>query len=134
MAKKILLEIVTPEKIVLSREVDSLIVPAAEGYLGILPGHAPLVSQLDTGVASVKVDGEVEKMAVCCGFIEVVADKVTLLCDVAELAEEIDVERALRAKKRAEERIAKKGVDVDLIRAEAALKRSLARLGAAGRI
>ena len=134
MAKKILLEIVTPEKIVLSREVDSLIVPAAEGYLGILPGHAPLVSQLDTGVASVKVDGEAEKMAVCCGFIEVMADKVTLLCDVAGLAEEIDVERALRAKKRAEERIAKKGADVDLIRAEAALKRSLARLGAAGRI
>jgi len=134
MAKKLLLEIVTPEKIVLSREVDSLVVPAAEGYLGILPGHAPLVTQLDTGVVRIKADGTEEKMAVCCGFMEVVANKVTLLCDVAELAGEIDVERALRAKKRAEERISKREADVDVVRAEAALKRSLARLGAAGRI
>lgn len=134
MTKKILLEIVTPEKVVLSREVDSLVVPTMEGYLGILPGHAPLVSQLDIGIARYKLDGEEEKMALCCGFMEVVNNKATLLCDVAELSTEIDVDRALRAKERAEKRIAERGSQVDIVRAEVALKRSLARLGAAGRI
>lgn len=134
MTKKILLEIVTPEKVVLSKEVDSLVVPAAEGYLGVMPGHAPLVTQLNIGVARYKFDGEEEKMAICCGFMEVADNKATLLCDTAELAGEIDVDRALRAKERAEERIAKRGTEVDVVRAEAALKRSLARLDAVGRI
>lgn len=133
MTKKITLEVVTPERVVLREEVDSFIAPAKEGYLGVLPGHAPLVAELSIGVLTYKADGKQDTAAISGGFMEVAQDKAVLLADTAELAGEIDVDRALRAKQRAEERLAKREPGLDVARAEAALRRSLARLKAAGR-
>lgn len=133
MSKKITMEVVTPERVVIREQVDSLVVPAAEGYLGVLPGHAPIVAQLGIGVLSYKQEGKEATAAVSGGFMEVAGDKAVLLADTAELAGEIDVERAKRSKERAEERLAKRGADLDVARAEAALRRAMARLKAAGR-
>ncbi|MDK2822295.1 MAG: F-type H+-transporting ATPase subunit epsilon [Clostridia bacterium] len=133
MADKTLkLEVVTPERKVLSEEITSLIVPAIEGYLGVLPNHAPLISGLEPGVVKYKMAGEYKKMAISGGFLEVVDNKVSLLANTAELPEEIDVTRALAAKERAEERLRNK-VGVDIFRAEMALRRAIARLRTIGR-
>lgn len=133
MTKKITLEVVTPERVVLREQVDSFVVPAKEGYLGVLPGHAPLVAELNIGVLTYKGDGRENTAAISGGFMEVANDKAVLLADTAELAEEIDVDRAFRAKERAEERLAKRDPGLDVVRAEAALRRAMARLKAAGR-
>ncbi|HHY59447.1 MAG TPA: F0F1 ATP synthase subunit epsilon [Clostridia bacterium] len=131
MSKKITLEVVTPERVVLREEVESFVAPAKEGYLGVLPGHAPLVAELSIGVLTYKTNGQKRAAAVSGGFMEVAQDKAVLLADTAELAEEIDVDRALRAKQRAEERLAKRDPGLDVARAEAALRRAMARLKAA---
>jgi F-type H+-transporting ATPase subunit epsilon len=133
MSKKITMEVVTPERVVIREQVDSLVVPAAQGYMGVLPGHAPIVAQLAIGVLSYKMDGKEYTAATSGGFMEVANDKAVLLTDTAELAEEIDVERALRSKERAEERLTKRPPDLDVVRAEAALRRAMARLKATGR-
>ena len=125
------LEVVTPERKVLSEEIVSLIVPAIEGYLGILPNHAPIISGLEPGVIKYKVGGDYKKMAISGGFLEVSANKASILANTAELAEEIDVQRAQAAKERAEQRLQNKR-DIDVLRAELALKRALARLKAKG--
>jgi F-type H+-transporting ATPase subunit epsilon len=125
------LEVVTPERKVLSEEIVSLIVPAIEGYLGILPNHAPIISGLEPGVIKYKVGGDYKKMAISGGFLEVSANKASILANTAELAEEIDVQRAQAAKERAEQRLQNKS-DIDVLRAELALKRALARLKAVG--
>ncbi|SFI66422.1 F0F1 ATP synthase subunit epsilon [Thermoflavimicrobium dichotomicum] len=123
---KMQLDIVTPEKIVYSDQVDMVITRAANGDIGILPKHAPLVSPLQITAVRVKKDGQEEQIAISGGFIEVRPDKVTILAQAAEFAGDIDVERAKRAKERAEERLAKS--EGDLARAERALKRALNRL------
>lgn len=128
------LEVVTPERIVLSTEVDSLILPGVLGYLGVLPGHAPLVTQLTPGVVFYRSRGEEKRLAVSGGLAEITGEKVLLLADTAEKAEEIDVERAKRAKERAEQRLKERPPGVDIGRAEAALKRAIARLKAAGQL
>jgi F-type H+-transporting ATPase subunit epsilon len=120
------LDIVTPERIVYSEEVEMIITRAANGDIGILPQHAPLVSPLKITAVRVKKDGEEEQIAISGGFLEVRPDKVTILAQAAELPGEIDVERAERAKARAEERLANK--EGDQIRAELALRRALNRL------
>ncbi|KKM10784.1 ATP synthase F0F1 subunit epsilon [Clostridiales bacterium PH28_bin88] len=134
MADKIItMEVVSPERLVLREEVDSLVVPAAQGYLGVLPDHAPLVTGLKPGVVKYRVNGEVKRMAVSGGFMEVKDNKAVLLADTAERAEEIDVARAIRAKERAERRLQERTADLDVARAETALQRSLARIRAAGK-
>lgn len=133
MTKKIRLEVVTPERVVVQKDVDSLVVPGSEGYLGVLPGHAPLVAELNTGVLRYKEGGQEKVAALSGGFMEVALNKAVLLSDTAELAEEIDVDRALRAKRRAEERLHDRKPEIDSARAEAALLRALARLQATGR-
>lgn len=126
------LEVVTPERVVLSTEVESLMLPGALGYLGVLPGHAPLVTQLSPGVVFYRYHGEEKRLAVSGGLAEITGQKVLLLADTAEKSEEIDVERARRAKERAERRLKERPPGVDIARAEAALKRAVARLKAAG--
>lgn len=122
------LDIVTPERTVYSKEVQMVITRAAGGDIGILPNHAPLISPLKPTVVDVKLDdNEEEKIAVSGGFLEVTRDQITILAEAAELASEIDVERARSAKKRAEERL-KKQEKVDRVRAELALKRAMNRL------
>ncbi len=132
MAEKSLkFEVVTPEKVVLSLDVESLVAPGAQGYLGVLPNHAPLVTGLDIGVISFKQEGKVRKMAISGGFMEVFNNKIVVLADTAEMGEKVDLDRAQAAKERAEERLSQKDEDLDVRRAELALKRAVSRIKAA---
>jgi F-type H+-transporting ATPase subunit epsilon len=130
---KLKFEIVTAERIVYSDEVDIVIAPGVEGQLGILPSHAPLLTMLQPGELVVRKDGEETAMFVSGGFLEIMQNRVTVLADVAERAEEIDIARAEEAKSRAEERLKERPADMDLAAAEAALLRSLMRLRVAER-
>jgi F-type H+-transporting ATPase subunit epsilon len=125
---KIRLEIITAERVVYSEDVDVVVAPGIEGQLGILPHHAPLMTMLQPGELMTRRDNQEESMFVSGGFLEVRGDKVVVLADVAERAEEIDIERAEAAKRRAEERITQFPAHVDHARAEAALLRSMIRL------
>lgn len=133
MAKTQRLDIVTPEKVVFSEEVEFVVAPGSEGELGFLPAHAPLVSALKIGVLRVHQGGNVTKVAISGGFVEVKDSRVVVLADTAEREDEIDVERAQKAKERAEQRLANNSADIDLVRAKSAMQRSLARLKAAGK-
>ncbi|MFZ5753393.1 MAG: F0F1 ATP synthase subunit epsilon [Bacillota bacterium] len=132
MAKTLNLEVVTPEKQVFSDEVQSIIVPAAEGYLGVLPNHAPLISGLKPGVVKYRQEGKTQLLAISGGFMEVSSNKVTILADTAERPEHIDIERARAARERAEKRLKERPPGLDVARAEFALQRAMARLRAAG--
>ena len=127
-------DIVTAERVVLSTDADEIVAPGVEGQLGILPHHAPLMTTLQSGELVVKL-GEVEyTLAISGGFLEVRPDRVIVLADSAERAEEIDISRADAARKRAEERLKDRGEGIDQIKAEAALKRALARLSVAEKV
>lgn len=128
MADKLNLEIITPERRVLSEKVDEIVVPGLEGELGILPQHTPLVSQLQTGILSYRQGTEKKLVHVSGGFVEVLPDQVAVLSDVAERPEEIDIERARKARERAETRIATGGDDIDFRRAELKLQRAMIRI------
>ena len=127
------LEIVTPEKMVFSGDVNAVLAWGVEGQLGILPHHAPLMTMLQPGDLLIRKDNEEEYLTVSGGFLEVRPDKVIILADACERVEEIDIARAEAAKKRAEEILKTRPADVDAASAEAALRRSLARLKVAGR-
>jgi F-type H+-transporting ATPase subunit epsilon len=124
------LVVVTPERQLLRESVVEGVLPCVEGELGILPGHAPLITELGIGVLSYRKPGAKEQvhLAVISGFAEVLSDRVTVLAETAELAEEIDVERAKQALERARARIAASGADIDWVRASAALQRALIRI------
>ena len=130
--KSLILEIVTPERMLLREEVATVVVPAALGYLGVLPGHAPLVAGLNPGIVRYRTGDRAYRLAIAGGFVEIAGNKVVILADTAERAEDIDVARAQRAHERACQRIGQAGQGVDVIRAEAAMKRALARLKASG--
>jgi len=130
---KLRVEIVTVEHPIYSDDVDMLIAWGIEGQLGILPDHAPLLTVLQPGELLLRKDGEEISMAVSGGFLEVRLNRVTILADTAERADEIDIARAEEAKQRAEERLAARPSDLDLARTEAALSRSLVRLKVAER-
>ena len=122
------LEIVTPDHLVAHDSVTAVTIPGKEGYLGILPGHAPLLTELQAGELSYTRDGVRHYVAVAWGFAEVLADRVIILAHTAERAEEIDVERAQRARQRAEERLARESdPTIDTDRARTALARALLR-------
>jgi len=122
-------EIVTPERVVLTQDAVSLVAPGVEGSLGILANHAPLMTELTIGEIWLRdADGEVTRLATSGGFMEVRENTARILADTAERAEEIDVARAEEARKRAEERLRSRAAEVDHARAEAALKRAIARL------
>lgn len=131
MAKTIRLDIVTPEKMAYSAEVSMVIARTTAGDIGILPGHAALIAALAIWPLRVITDGEEIQIAMCGGFIEVQPEKITILANCAELAEEIDVERAAAAKVRAESRL--QASESDIARAEIALKRAIVRLKVAER-
>lgn len=131
---KLSFEIVTAERLVLSDEVDALIVPGSVGQMTLLPMHAPIMTTLEPGELIVRKGGEDSSLFVSGGFLELLNDKVTILAESAEHAEEIDISRAEEAKKRAEERKELHPVEVDLARAEAALRRSMARLKVAEKV
>jgi len=120
--------LVTPERALVHEQVEELQIPGAEGYLGILPGHAPLFSELKVGELGYRIGDRWFWLSVAWGFVEVLPDQVRVLAETAERAHEIDLERANRAKQRAEERIARGGDDIDYKRALIALERALIRI------
>jgi len=122
--------VVTPQRQLLREKVASVQLPGASGELGILPGHAPLITELGNGELSYKASGggEAVVLAVLSGFAEVLPDRVTVLAETAERPEEIDVERAKEALARAGKRLASKDADVDWDRATVALQRALVRI------
>ena len=128
------LEIVTPEKMVFSGEVSAVLAWGVEGQLGILPHHAPLMTMLQPGDLVIKKGSEEDYLTISGGFIEVRPDKVIVLADACERAEEIDVTRAEEAKRRAQETLKEAKTTADLAAAEAALRRSLARIKAVEKI
>ncbi|PYX95321.1 MAG: F0F1 ATP synthase subunit epsilon [Acidobacteria bacterium] len=125
------LEIVTPEKLVVQDEVEEMQIPGKNGYLGILPGHAPLITELAVGEISYRKGAETHFLAVAWGFAEVLPDRVTILAETAERAEEIDVKRAEEAKQRAQERLQSGKTETDYGRAQTSLQRAETRLDVA---
>ncbi len=122
------LDIVTAERVVYSDEADVVVAPGVDGQLGILPHHAPLMTTLQPGELRVRKGGEEFSLAISGGFLEVRPDRVIILADAAERAEEIDVSRAEEAKRRAEERLRQPTPEVDVAQVDAAMRRALARL------
>lgn len=127
------LQVVTPERQLVREEVHEIQVPGKNGYLGILPGHAPLLSELRQGELSYRQGMVWCHLAVFRGFVEVLPDRVIVLAEVAERGEEIEVERARAARQRAEDRLAKPDPDTDWNRAQVALERALIRLQVAAK-
>lgn len=125
------LKIIEPDGMFFEGEGEFLEFASVEGQMGVYKNHIPLTTILEPCVVHIHNGGEVKKAAVLGGFIEIQKDHITILAEDANWPEEIDVERAKAAKKRAEERLSKKEADLDVVRAEAALKRALARIGAA---
>jgi F-type H+-transporting ATPase subunit epsilon len=123
------LDIVTAERVIYSEDVDIVVAPGVGGQLGILPYHAPLMTMLEPGELLVRKGGEELSMAITGGFLEVRPDRVIILADAAERADEIDIARAEEAKRRAQQRLEEHALGVDVARAEAALRRAMARLG-----
>ncbi|HYA11664.1 MAG TPA: F0F1 ATP synthase subunit epsilon [Thermodesulfovibrionales bacterium] len=132
MDNKIKLEIVTPYGLILSDEVDEVTTSGSEGEFGVLPGHVSFITTLKIGMLTYKKGTEVRYVFVNSGYAEVGPDKVVVLADSAEKSEDIDMERAKTAMKRAEERL-KKMEEIDFARAESSLERASARIQIAER-
>ncbi|MBI4841121.1 MAG: F0F1 ATP synthase subunit epsilon [candidate division NC10 bacterium] len=130
------LEVVTPERLIVSDEVTELMAPGSEGYFGVLPGHIPFITTLKIGELTYWKGKDARHLAVTWGYAEVRGDKVIVLAETAERAEEIDAERAQQARERAEARLREWGSGdegVDFTRAHAALQRAFTRLEVAGK-
>jgi F-type H+-transporting ATPase subunit epsilon len=130
------LEIVTPDRSIVSQQVDEVELPGADGYFGVLPGHTPLLASLQVGEMWYRTGQERHYLAIAFGFAEVLPDRVTVLAQIAERAQDIDVSRAEAAKKRAEERVARPHgpqADMDFERARVAMIKALTRLQVASR-
>lgn len=132
--KSIKLDIVTPERIVFSEDVDMIVAPGLDGQLGVLADHAAIITGLDIGILKVKTSSREEVMSISGGFLEVNNNKAVVLAETAERPEDIDVSRARSAMERAEQRLAARSPELDTVRAEAALKRALVRLKVTGKM
>jgi F-type H+-transporting ATPase subunit epsilon len=128
MADTFQFEIVTPEKMVVRDVAEEMQLPGKNGYLGILPGHAPLITELAVGEITYRNNNYTHRLAVAWGFAEVLPDKVTVLAETCERPDEIDVKRAQEAKQRAEQRLASGSAAVDFPRAQDSLQRAETRL------
>src|ERR1700746_479578 len=133
MAETFQLEIVTPDKMVVKDSAEEMQIPGKNGYLGILPGHAPLITELAVGQISYRTGSETHYLCVAWGFAEVLPDKVTILAETAERGEDIDCTRAQKAKDRAEKRLTGGDPEVDVDRAQNALAKANNRLEAAAK-
>lgn len=126
------LDVVTPEKSVVQEDVEMVICPGSEGEFGVLPHHASLLSALNTGILRYKQGDKTEHVFVSGGFVDVNGDQCSVLAEAAECAADIDTGRAMAARERAEQRLQERREDLDMVRAEFALKRALIRLQVAG--
>ena len=133
MAETFHLRIVTPTQQVVREETEEMQVPGKEGYLGILAGHAPLLSELKIGEITYRQGKELRRLAVSWGFVEVLPEQVTVLAETAEKSSDIDVSRAQTSKERAERRLSNPDPDTDINRATIALHKALSRLQVASR-
>ena len=128
------LTVVTPDRQVVREQVHEVQVPARNGYLGVLPGHATLLSELQMGELSYRHGNHWSYLAIFGGFVEVLPNRVIILAESSERGEEIDVERVQEARKRAEDRLSRPSdPEIDFVRAQAALQRALIRLQVAGK-
>lgn len=132
MAETIQLEIVTPERLVVNDTAEYIEIPGRGGHLGVLPGHSPLITELAVGEITYRTGNQTRRLAVAWGFAEVLYNKVTILAETAEKAEEIDTARAEAAKRKAEAELQKAGPDGNKD-AQAALERAKTRLDVAGK-
>ncbi len=130
---KIQLQIVSADRSLVKETVDEVEIPGFDGYFGVLPGHTPLLAVLHVGELWYRQGSEKHYLSIAFGFAEVQPDQVTILAQIAEKADEIDVARAETARKRAEERIARPTVDMDAERARISLMKALIRLQVASR-
>ena len=128
------LELVTPDRAVVRQTVDEVQIPGSEGHLGVLPGHTPLLTTLKVGELWFLQGGEKFYVSVAFGFAEVLPDRVTILAQIAERAEDVDVSRAQEAHRRAQERLSKTTGDTDCERARISLLKALIRLQVASKI
>ncbi|MEE8112334.1 MAG: F0F1 ATP synthase subunit epsilon [Acidobacteriota bacterium] len=133
LPKRIRLELVTPERRVLREEVQEVVLPGSEGYFGVLPGHAPLLSMVEIGEVMYRKGTEKHYIAISGGFVEVLSETVSVLVETAEKAEEIDLERARSSLRRAEERFRKPPADLDFQRSRGSLQKALIRIQISGR-
>lgn len=134
LPEKIELEVVTPQRLVLHQDVKSLEMPGKDGYLGILPGHAPLITELGIGVLTYRTNGEARSLTVMQGYAEVLPDRVIILAEISERAEEIDVARSRAKMEEAQSQLSKAGSgEVDWQVAATTLERALARLQVASK-
>ena len=134
MAGKFLLEVVTPRRLVFSEEVDEITAPGKQGEFGVLPGHIPFLTTLGIGEIMYRKEEKKRYVAVSWGFVEVLGDKVTVLAETAELEEEIDIERAKKAKERASEKLKTLSADhKDYLKEKASLDKAMTRMVVAGR-
>lgn len=131
MAEIFELKIIEPDGMFYEGEASFLEFATVMGEMGVYANHIPLTTILTPGVVKIHQDGQVKKAAVMGGFVEIQKDRITVMAENAEWPEEIDVERAKAAKKRAEERLQNKSANTDMVRAEAALKRAMARISVA---
>ena len=130
MAGKITLEVAVPTQLLFRDQVDEVVLPGSNGYFGVLPQHAPLISELGTGVLTYQIAQTRRYMAINGGVAEVLADRVRVLADTAEWAEEIDVKRAELALRRATDLLQRHDMEIDVERAQRAVQRAQARLAA----
>lgn len=129
MARKILVEIITPEQVKYRQEADMVVVPGVEGELGIMAGHIPLVTRLEIGEIRIHDGDQLLRYAISGGYVEATSKKAVILAEAAESSAEIDIERALSARKRAEERLKYQNKErIDQVRSEVALQRAINRL------
>ena len=134
LASSLTFELVTPERSLVHEAVDEVQLPGAEGYLGVLPGHTPLLASLQVGELWYRKGGEQFYLSLAFGFAEVLPDRVTVLAQIAESASEIDVDRAEAAEQRARGRLERPAADIDVERAQIALRKSLVRLQVASKV
>ena len=132
LPEAITLDVVTPDKRLCSLQVDEVVLPGSEGSLGVLPGHAPLLTALDVGPLMYRRGSEKTYMALALGFAEVLPDRVTVLAHIGERAEEIDRDRAGKARDRAMERLRGADPETDFRRAQLALQKAIIRIQVAG--
>ena|SRR5438270_7281009 len=128
MAANFQLEIVTPERLLVNEAAEEVLIPGKSGQLGVLPGHAPLITELGVGEIRYRNGNNTTRLAVAWGFAEVLPEKVTILAETAERASEIDLQRAESALARAQERLKTPQAETDIMRAEEAVKRAQTRV------
>jgi len=134
LPQQLLLRVVSVERMLVNEQVDEVEIPGITGYFGVLPGHTPLLASLNAGELWYRQGTTTQYLAIAFGFAEVEPDSVTILTRIAEKGTDIDIARAEAARKRAEERLAKPPIDIDFERARIALLKSLTRLRVAERI